>query len=310
MERALENSERMYRMLTQVAPVGIFHADAQGRCTFVNRQWCELTGSRLEEALGRSWLETVHPQDKERVQQECSLAVLRRRTFDAEFRYLHPDGKVVWVMARVQHQHQHQNSEGYVGTVTDITERKLSESEIRWLAFYDPLTSLPNRRLLLDRLQQALAASARSARHGALMYVDLDLFKQLNDTHGHEKGDLLLQQVAQRLQTCVREGDTVARLGGDEFVVVLEGLDAQAAVAAQQARAVGEKILAASRPPYLLGELEYSCTLSIGATLFKGHAHPVDALMQAADRAMYQAKAGGRSALRLHEPTLPAPVTS
>ncbi len=198
---------------------------------------------------------------------------------------------------------------GYRGTGRDITARKIAEDEIERLAFYDPLTQLPNRRLLLDRLQHALASSARSGRNGALLFIDLDNFKTLNDTLGHDKGDLLLQQVAQRLATCVREGDTVARLGGDEFVVMLEGLSENAEEAATQTEVVGEKIVATLNQPYLLAGYEHRSTPSIGVTLFGGHQNAIDELLKQADLAMYQAKAAGRNTLRFFDPKMQAMVT-
>jgi diguanylate cyclase (GGDEF)-like protein/PAS domain S-box-containing protein len=198
----------------------------------------------------------------------------------------------------------------YVGMHTDITQRKAAEDKIEHLAFYDPLTHLPNRRLLLDRLHQALATSARSARLGALLFIDLDNFKTLNDTRGHDKGDLLLQQVAQRLAACMREDDTVARLGGDEFVVMLEGLGDNPEEAATQAKAVGEKILATLNQPYRLADEEHHSTPSIGIALFADHRDTVDELLKRADLAMYQAKAAGRNTLRFFDPDMQAAVTA
>ena len=189
----------------------------------------------------------------------------------------------------------------YVGTHTDITTRKAAEDEIKHLAFYDPLTRLPNRRLLMDRLHQAIANSGRMEREGALMFIDLDNFKALNDTLGHDKGDLLLQQVALRLSTCVREGDTVARLGGDEFVIILELLSAESTEAAAQAEYVGKKILAALNEPYQLAEHEFHSTPSIGVSLFGRREVSCDILLRQADLAMYQAKTSGRNMLRFFE---------
>ena len=192
----------------------------------------------------------------------------------------------------------------YIGSHFDITERKASEEKIQQLAFYDPLTNLPNRRLLIDRLHQALASSMRSGRTGALLFIDLDNFKNLNDTLGHDMGDMLLQQCTQRLEGCIREGDTVARLGGDEFVLMLLDLSEQPIEAAAQTEAIGEKILAALSQPYQLNKNTYRCTASIGVTLFRGNKLATDELMKQADIAMYQAKKAGRNTVRFFDPQM------
>ncbi len=192
----------------------------------------------------------------------------------------------------------------------NVTQRKASEDEINKLAFFDPLTSLPNRRLMVDRLRQALAVSTRSGRLGALQFIDLDNFKTLNDTQGHDMGDLLLQQVATRLTACVRQGDTVARLGGDEFVVMIEELSDNREEAAALAETIGEKLLAAISVPYRLAGLEYQITPSIGITLYSDHEQSTDELLKQADLAMYQSKAAGRNTLRFFDPAMQAVITT
>ena len=187
--------------------------------------------------------------------------------------------------------------------------RERAENEIRQLAFYDPLTRLPNRRLLLDRIEHALAASIRSKRYCALLFIDLDHFKSINDTLGHDKGDLLLQQVAKRLSGCVRMGDTVARLGGDEMVVMLMDLSDRFDDAVAQTSAIGEKIRAALDAPYQFGSHGHHSTASIGATLFGGHLEASDELLKRADHAMYQAKAAGRNALRFFQADIDVAVS-
>ena len=208
--------------------------------------------------------------------------------------------------------------ERHVGVFNDVTFRRAAEEEIRKLAFYDALTRLPNRRLMLDRLGRALTSSARHHRHGALMLIDLDNFKTLNDTLGHDVGDKLLQEVANRLQNCIRKGDTVARMGGDEFVVILEDLDASG-LAAMQAESIARKIQNQLNEPYQLdlalpGEApnvgSHRCTPSIGIALFIDNALTVDELMKRADTAMYQAKAAGRNTLRFFDPDMQAAVTA
>ncbi|GJI94058.1 hypothetical protein RugamoR57_07760 [Duganella caerulea] len=196
----------------------------------------------------------------------------------------------------------------YVWAQTDISARKKAEEEIRQLAFFDPLTRLPNRRLLLDRLRHVIGNARRNGKFSALMFIDLDNFKLLNDTLGHDQGDRLLQQVAERLPACVRAGDTVARLGGDEFVVVLEELDTDSQAAALHAQAVGEDILAELNRPYQLAGRSCRCSPSIGITMFSDHNVSVDDLLKRADLAMYQAKKHGRNTARFFEENMQVAV--
>ncbi|MGC2164661.1 MAG: EAL domain-containing protein [Gallionella sp.] len=192
----------------------------------------------------------------------------------------------------------------YVATFNDITLSKASAVEIENLAFFDPLTKLPNRRLLLDRLSKALATCKRSGNSGALLFLDLDHFKNLNDTLGHNFGDLLLQQVAERLTSCVREGDTVARLGGDEFVVMLEDLSSKDVEAAAQAGNIASKILAALNQPYHLDKHLYNNSPSIGIALIKNHEQDREDLLKQADIAMYQSKKAGRNTISFFDPEM------
>lgn len=194
--------------------------------------------------------------------------------------------------------------------VRDITKRKEAEEEIRRLAFYDPLTHLPNRRLLVDRLQYTLASARRTGRYSALLFLDLDNFKPVNDTHGHGMGDLLLIEAATRLNNCVREIDIVARFGGDEFVLVLGDLDADKTKAIASAYTVAEKIRSALSAPYLLtldshgktgGTVEHRCTTSIGAVVFADPKTSTDDILKWADAAMYQAKEDGRNTVRFYD---------
>ncbi|OEU84276.1 MAG: hypothetical protein BA865_11780 [Desulfobacterales bacterium S5133MH4] len=192
----------------------------------------------------------------------------------------------------------------YVSVFTDIAQRKKSEAEIHQLAFYDPLTQLPNRRLLVDRLQQAMVLSKRNGQHGALLFMDLDHFKMINDTKGHAIGDLLLIEVARRLQRHLREGDTQARLSGDEFVMVLQGLSKESDEAAIQAEKIAEKISAELSQPYALEGHQCYSTPSIGISLFHGHQDSIDELFKHADVAMYQAKEAGRNVIRFFNPQM------
>jgi diguanylate cyclase (GGDEF)-like protein len=198
----------------------------------------------------------------------------------------------------------------YVGTVRDVSQIKAAAEEIQQLAYFDPLTNLPNRRLLMDRLKHALASSARSGRQGAVLFLDLDQFKVLNDSQGHDVGDLLLQQVALRLTECVREGDTVSRLGGDEYVVVLEDLSEVGLEAAGQTETIAKKILDSLNQPYLLNEHEHHSTPSIGIAIFNSHQVTIEELLKQADIAMYQAKKAGRNTMRFFNPQMQTSITA
>ena len=198
----------------------------------------------------------------------------------------------------------------YVASFSDITNNKEAMAEIHRLAYYDPLTLLPNRRLFQERLSRALTISGRSGKYGALLFIDLDNFKSLNDTLGYDVGDMLLTQVAKRLVSCIREGDTVARQGGDEFVVMLEELSQNPEEAANQTEGIGEKILVALNQIYELASHQYHNTPSIGVTLFNNNQETADDLLKRADIAMYAAKAAGRNALRFFDPRMQFAVTA
>jgi diguanylate cyclase (GGDEF)-like protein/PAS domain S-box-containing protein len=226
---------------------------------------------------------------------------------DFELQRMRPDGSFIWIsVSGAPFYDSAGEFAGYRGTGRNISARKQAEADIERLAFYDPLTGLPNRRLLLDRLRHALEASARHSSHGALLFIDLDNFKELNDTLGHHQGDALLKQVAERLLACVRGIDSVARLGGDEFVVMLEDLGSSIDEAGAQAELVGKKILQSLNQEFFLGDQPQHSTPSIGITLFFERQHDLDEVLKRADLAMYQSKAAGRNTLRFFDPQMQA----
>ena len=293
------------------AQVGIIVTDASTEILRVNQAFTEDTGYTAAEAVGRTPRMFKSGRHDAAFYAAMWESIRRTGAWQGEIWDRRKNGEIYpkWMTITAVKGPDGVASH-YVGTQFDLTDRKAAEEEIRYLAFYDPLTRLPNRRLLLDRLHQALATSARRQRQGALLFIDLDNFKTLNDTLGHNLGDSLLQHVAQRLASCVREGDTVARLGGDEFVVILEDLDPTPNEAAAQAKAVGEKIRAALNQTYLLSGRDSHSTPSIGVALFGNKQETVEQMLKQADLAMYQAKSAGRNVVRFFDPKMQATVTA
>ncbi|MHA3902093.1 bifunctional diguanylate cyclase/phosphodiesterase [Castellaniella sp. WN] len=312
MQDALRDRERHLRSILDHLPVGVCLVRRDERITFRNRQFVQIFGYTEQDVPDvRSWWMRIcpDPEIRERARQRWSrLCDAARRSGEGviaagEYRILCSDGshRTVEVAGILL-------GDDYLLTLEDLTQRRAAEEEINYLAFYDSLTGLPNRRLLLDRLQQTLASAARHQRWGALLMLDLDHFKTLNETRGHDSGDLMLRQVAERLRTSLPDSQTVARHGDDEFVVVLEDLGASPEEAAARAEEIGQRILALLSAPYLLGAEHYHATVSMGAAVFHGLEQGVDEHLKRADLAMYQAKAAGRNTLRFYDPFMQAAV--
>jgi len=304
--RALRESENRHRLLIENSPVSIHEIDLTGRIISMNRAGLLMRGVQEErEVQGTFYLDAACETDRELLG-VLLIRALAGETCHFEFSTNGPEEKV-FKSCFVPIKDKNGATEKLMGITEDITERKKAEEQVRQLAFYDPLTHLPNRRLLLDRLGQAMSAGNRSNYYGAVMFLDLDKFKSLNDTHGHEMGDLLLIEVARRIRCCLRGMDTVARFGGDEFVVMLCELDLDEKQSFEKAGIVAEKIRVTLAEPYLLKRLqdggeeiavEHHCTSSIGVVLFRGHDASQNDILKWADTAMYQAKASGRNGIR------------
>jgi diguanylate cyclase (GGDEF)-like protein/PAS domain S-box-containing protein len=284
---------------------GILVTDANNIILRVNRSFTNITGYTAEEAVGKTPRLLSSGQHDAVFFAKMWESINNTGVWAGEIWNKRKNGEVYpeyLIITAVKHLDGVVTN--YVATLTDITERKRAADEIEHLAYFDHLTRLPNRRLLIDRLRHALTASSRSGRDGALLFLDLDHFKTINDTLGHDVGDVLLQQVAERLISCIRESDTVARLGGDEYVVMLEDLSEHAIEAAAQAETIGEKILSALNQPFRLDENEYHVTPSIGVALFSSHEKSFEDLLKHADIAMYHAKKAGRNTLRFFDPKM------
>ncbi len=293
-ERALRESERRYQVMAESSPVGIFRLDPDGRCCHVNKRWREMAGLTLTQALGESWISAVHPEDRDAVSETWQSALNERRSYKTECRFKRPGGKTAWVLCQAEPVFDTRGSlEGFIGSVTDISRRKRTEEEVRQLAYYDPLTKLPNRYFFQEQLERALATAQRTGRHVALLFCDLDNFKDVNDSLGHDKGDLLLKEIARRLSACTRRGDTLCRLGGDEFVLLLPSVPGDHEVVA-----VARKILAAMKRPFDLDGNEIYSTTSIGIAVFPDDGGDFHTLLKHADMAMYAAKGRGRNRYR------------
>jgi diguanylate cyclase (GGDEF)-like protein/PAS domain S-box-containing protein len=309
-EMALRLSEERYRIAfqTSIDAININHL-SDGLYIDCNQAFLDILGYKREEVIGRNSLELeiwADPRDRH------AMAKMLRQNGSCrnlESRFKKKNGEIIW--GEMSSSLMEVDGFPCVLSVTrDLSPAKAAEKEIRNLAFYDPLTGLPNRRHLLDKLRQALVSSVGSGRLQALLLVDLDNFKTLNDTLGHQTGDVFLQEIARRIQECVHEADLVCRVGGDEFIVMLENLSEAAEEAAAVAQAVGEKILMLISRPCLIEERECLSSASIGITIFGDRQCSTDEIMQQTDIALYQAKAAGRNTMRFFSPALQAAVNT
>jgi diguanylate cyclase (GGDEF)-like protein/PAS domain S-box-containing protein len=299
---SLREQKEFFRLVAENVDGFIAVLDSHGRRVYNSPSYARLVGER--DISGSNSFADVHPADRARVEQAFCQTIASGVGQRLEYRFMKADGGTLMMESNGGVVHDRDGRVKYVVVVSrDITERKAAEARVHHLAFYDSLTQLPNRLTLEDRLHHAMASSKRSGRYGALLFIDLDHFKEVNDAHGHGAGDLLLIQAVERIVRSVRETDTVARFGGDEFVVMLGELDVDLAPSMAQAEQVAEKIRSAIAEPYVLSvvtaeeagmSVECHCTASIGVTLFLNHEHSLDELLQLADIAMYRAKGGGR----------------
>lgn len=283
----------------------ILITDAHANIIRVNRAFTEVTGYNAEEVLGKNPRLMNSGRHDRSFFIEMWQELLHSGSWSGEIWDRRKNGEIYpkWMSISGVQNERHETTH-YVAIFSDITARKQVEEAIHHLAFYDELTKLPNRRLLLDRLQSALNASTRRNDYGAVMFIDLDHFKELNDTLGHEYGDLLLTEVGRRIKSCVREMDTVARFGGDEFVVLVESFSHDPDDAIRKVALVAEKIREALVQPYLLKEHKHRSTPSIGICLYHGNEKPLDILIEHADLAMYEVKKSGRNAVRFFDPAM------
>ncbi len=311
-ESALRASEARANSMLRAAPVGI-GVVVKRVIAEVNDTLLRMTGYSREELIGQS-ARIFYPSEAEyeAVGREKYLLIHEHGVGSVETRWRRKDGAIIDLILSSSPIDASDYDQGVTFTAQDITARKEAEEQIRSLAYFDPLTGLPNRRLLMDRLGQALIASSRSRRYGALLMLDLDHFKALNDTQGHDVGDRLLTEVARRIRSALRQQDTVSRLGGDEYLILLEELGENEPVAANEAETIAEKVRAILDVPYDVtpGESDHYCTASIGVTLFRGHGTSVDGLIKQADVALYQAKDAGRNAVRFFNPEMQAAIES
>lgn len=281
--------------------------DVSGKIVYFNDRFVKISQYEVEELIGQNHRILNSGYHSKQFWREMYRTIAAGNTWHNEVCNRAKDSSLYWLdMTVVPFMDEHGKPYQYIAIRTDITTRKQSEQEVQKLAYFDPLTHLPNRRLLMDRLHQSFLRGLRKSRHGAVLFIDMDNFKILNDTRGHAVGDQMLVEVAQRLKDCVREEDTVARLGGDEFVILLDNLSTEHAGASTEAMRVAEKIKKELSLPYLLSEKKHHSSPSIGITLYCDSSFSVDELLKHADSAMYEAKRAGRNAIRFYDPTTQA----
>ncbi len=296
-QQKLEESESRFKMMANASPMLIWMTNRSGVCTFVNKTMTEFTGKSCEE-MTKQWDQCIHPDDLDKIYSSFFQTQYKhsKKPIEIEYRLLNNKAEYRSVLdignALID---EKQEFHGYIGSCIDITDKKIADKQIYDLAYYDVLTNLPNRRYFLDLFNKKLAKVKRENLYGALLFIDLDRFKTLNDSLGHSKGDLLLQEVAERLKSLSRDEDDVARLGGDEFLILPEILEQSEIELTRKISELAERVIEILGMPYQLDNYEHISTPSIGITLFSKTTHHVEEILKQADTAMYKAKAFGRN---------------
>lgn len=299
--RLLENSKKELEELYENLHLMYFSYNPKNKKMSVSKGIELISGYTKEDFSANFilWRELVHPEDKEKVSEKLEQLFLGKSISNLQHRIIDSHEEVRWVSlnANVLYD-EHQDIQKIVGTVTDISEQKQLEDKLRHLAYYDNLTNLPNRLLLHNHLKRAKARAKRNNHNLTILFMDLDGFKQVNDTLGHDVGDLLLKEVASRLEHCVREEDLISRIGGDEFIIVLEETENE------DVRKIAERIVSAISERYELNGNETEVTPSIGISVYPEHGEEIEVLLKNADKAMYVAKNNGKAQYVFYEPTL------
>ena len=288
---SLKSSEDKFRKLTSLSPVGIFQIDPEGEIVYVNQRWREINNVKHEKPNLQTWFSSFHNEDSLPLNKLWHRLITKHEDMSTEVRLIGQNGSISWVYIQATSLHSKDGELlGFLGSVSDISELKKAQIQMETLAFYDPLTGLANRRLFKNRLAKAVKSVQRTDTSIALLFIDLDQFKRINDTLGHDMGDALLKEIARRLGCNVRDNDTVSRIGGDEFTILLTDIHTS-----NDVRIVAEKILHSLSRPITLNGQEIVSTVSIGITLTPDDSIDPNTLMKNADLAMYRAKELGRN---------------
>ncbi|MBF0344941.1 MAG: diguanylate cyclase [Nitrospirae bacterium] len=290
-EAHLVESESRFHIMADSAPVFIWMSDNGTGRNYFNKVWLDYTGKTLSEEENEGWLKGVHPEDYQRCKETILKVYEEKQPFRMEYRLKRHDGVYRWILdTGTPRKTSDGKFVGFIGSCIGITERKEAEERLKYIAHFDILTGLPNRMLFFDRLEQAIAQAKRYNYTVALLYVDLNRFKHVNDTYGHQMGDIVLKESAVRIHNSVRDADTVARIGGDEFNVILTRVNEK-----KDVQHIAENIIAAMSKPFNIDGIECSVGASIGISLYPSDASDTDMLIKKADAVMYKVKELGRS---------------
>ncbi|MBF0519368.1 MAG: GGDEF domain-containing protein [Nitrospirae bacterium] len=285
-EANLKETETRFMLMADSAPVFIWMSEADGKRNYFNKVWLDYTGRTIEEESGNNWIKNIHPEDREKFEEIYNKHVELKEAYKVEYRLRRKDGIYRWILETGTPRHCMNNEfNGFIGSAVGITERKEAEDRLHYIAHHDMLTGLPNRMLFFDRLNNFIEQAKRYNYMLALLFLDLNRFKAVNDLYGHHIGDMLLKETALRLNDCIRKSDTLARMGGDEFNIILSRIAGK-----KDPRSVALKIIESLTKPFLIEGYECSVGTSIGISIYPLNASEATMLIKKADEAMYKAK--------------------